>query len=221
MKILRISGRKRKLTSLIQPFEQFVLKQVVPKVPSWLQTYHLTLLSIPFSLAVVGIGYLSRQSIWWLPLISLFVFFQYVTDILDGAVGRYRNTGLVLWGFYMDHFCDYLFANALVAAYATAYQLPIEFFILSALSVSGFFVHEFLMCVAKGELNTSGYLGFGPTEIRLGIFLLNFLLPFISKEYVAISMQGLLLFSCVVFVVLVFNSQKKLWKLDMERKRKS
>jgi phosphatidylglycerophosphate synthase len=216
-----ISGRKRKLTSFLEPFQQKVVNQWVPLVPSWLETYHLTLLTILFGIGVIIVGYLSRISIWWILLISPFILLQYITDILDGAVGRYRNTGLVLWGFYMDHFCDYLFAMALVAAYVIAYQLPSEFFILSALSVSGFFVHEFLMCVAKGEFNTSGYYGFGPTEIRLGVFLLNFLLPFIAKEYIVISMQGMLAFSCIVFFMLVFSSQKKLWKLDMERKRKS
>jgi phosphatidylglycerophosphate synthase len=30
------------------------------------------------------------------------IVFQYITDLLDGEIGRKRNTGLIKWGFYMD-----------------------------------------------------------------------------------------------------------------------
>ena len=46
--------------------------------------------------------------------VSLMIVLQYLTDLFDGEVGRQRNTGLIKWGFYMDHFLDYLFLSSLV-----------------------------------------------------------------------------------------------------------
>ena len=34
---------------------------------------------------------------------------HYITDALDGAVGRYRKEGYVLWGYYVDHCFDTLY----------------------------------------------------------------------------------------------------------------
>ena len=34
---------------------------------------------------------------------------HYFTDHFDGKLGKYRDTGLRKWGFYMDHLFDYGF----------------------------------------------------------------------------------------------------------------
>ncbi len=34
---------------------------------------------------------------------------QWFTDSFDGALGRHRDTGIPRWGFYMDHFLDFVF----------------------------------------------------------------------------------------------------------------
>jgi hypothetical protein len=43
---------------------------------------------------------------------------QYVTDHYDGKIGKYRNTGLVRWGYYMDHLLDYVFLCSIIIGYA-------------------------------------------------------------------------------------------------------
>jgi phosphatidylglycerophosphate synthase len=191
---------------------------MVPWVPKWIETYHLTLMTIPFGLVVVGSGYLARTHDLWLLPISVMVFFQYVTDILDGAVGRYRKTGLVLWGFYMDHMMDYLFTGSIVAAYTIAYQLPSEFFLVAFTVMSGFFVHEFLMCNASGVLNTSGVYGFGPTELRLSVIVGNLLVPFMPKGLIVELLRILLPVSAVIFGWIVIRGQRRLWRIDMKQK---
>lgn len=213
-----LSGRRRKLTSFIQPFEQYILRSVVPRVPRWLETYHLTLLSIPFSVGVVAVGYLARTHISWIMLIALLIFLQYVTDILDGAVGRYRNTGLISWGFYMDHLMDYIFACSQVIAFIVALRLSVEFFMLALLITSAFFIHEFLMCVIEGQLNTSGYFGFGPTELRFIVMLSTLVVPFVSKEILILFVTGLFPVSFFILVWLIFRAHRILWKLDMEKR---
>jgi phosphatidylglycerophosphate synthase len=213
-----ISGRRRKLTSFIQPFEQLVLRRMVPWVPRWIETYHLTLMTIPLALIMLACGYLARTNDLWLLPISLMIFLQYVTDILDGAVGRYRDTGLVLWGFYMDHMMDYLFAGAIVATYAIAYQLSLEFTLVAFILMSGFFIHAFLMCNAAGRLNTSGAYGFGPTELRLLLIVSNLAAPFLTRAIVAQWLPLVLPFSALILFWSVIKAQHLLWKLDMKHR---
>lgn len=216
----KMSGRKRIFSSYLQPFEQKVIKYWVPKVPKYIETYHLTMMTIFFSALVIVVGYLSRDEKLFLVLNSLLIIFQYMTDILDGAVGRYRKTGLVRWGFYMDHLFDYLFACALVISYSTAYQFPLEIVFILLLVASGYFVHEFLMASAYGKLNISGYYGFGPTELRIFSVIGGFVLPFFPFEIVLGSAGVLGIFFGLFFIQLIYRSQKRLWIMDMKKKKR-
>lgn len=215
-----MSGRRRIFFSFLQPFEQKLIKVWVPKVPKQIETYHLTMMTLIFSILAIMVGYLSRGEKLFLMLNSLLIVSQYMTDILDGAVGRYRKTGLVRWGFYMDHLFDYLFACALVISYSTAYQFPLEIVFVLLLVASGYFVHEFLMASAYGKLNISGYYGFGPTEVRVFAVIGGLVLPFVSFEIVLGSAGVLGIFFGLFFIQLIYRSQKKLWKMDMRRKKK-
>ena len=215
-----MSGRKRIFFSFLQPFEQKLIKVWVPKVPKQIETYHLTMMTLIFSILAIMVGYLSRGEKLFLMLNSLLIVSQYMTDVLDGAVGRYRKTGLVRWGFYMDHLFDYLFACALVISYSTAYQFPLEIVFILLLVASGYFVHEFLMASAYGKLNISGYYGFGPTEVRVFAVIGGLILPFAPFEIVLGSAGVLGTFFGLFFIQLIYRSQKKLWKMDIGRKKK-
>ena len=215
-----MSGRRRIFFSFLQPFEQKLIKVWVPKVPKQIETYHLTMMTLIFSILAIMVGYLSRGEKLFLMLNSLLIVSQYMTDVLDGAVGRYRKTGLVRWGFYMDHLFDYLFACALVISYSTAYQFPLEIVFILLLVASGYFVHEFLMASAYGKLNISGYYGFGPTEVRVFAVIGGLILPFAPFEIVLGSAGVLGTFFGLFFIQLIYRSQKKLWKMDIGRKKK-
>jgi phosphatidylglycerophosphate synthase len=90
---------------------------LVPKVPGFLETYHLTMMTLLWCVGIVVCSYLARQNLYWLWLVSLFIVLQYISDVLDGAVGRHRDTGLIKWGFYMDHFLDYVFLMSIIGGY--------------------------------------------------------------------------------------------------------
>lgn len=216
----KMSGRKRIFSSYLQPFEQKLIEVWVPKVPRQIETHHLTVMTLVFSALAIVVGYLSKGEKLFLILNSLLIILQYMTDILDGAVGRYRETGLVRWGFYMDHLFDYVFACSLVISYSTAYQFPLEIVFILLLVASGYFVHEFLMASAYGKLNISGYYGFGPTEIRVFAVIGGLVLPFVPFEIVLGSAGVLGIFFGLFFIQLIYRSQKKLWMMDMGRKKK-
>jgi hypothetical protein len=54
-------------------------------------------------------SYWAARDLRWLWGVSAMIFMQYATDHYDGKLGKYRGTGLVRWGYYMDHLLDYFF----------------------------------------------------------------------------------------------------------------
>ena len=116
MKEKSFGGDKKVGQSILSGPEKALVRWGQDKIPLWLETYHLTLLTVLWSLLTVFFGFLAKGNISWLWLVSLMIVFQYLTDLYDGAIGRSRNTGLIKWGFFMDHFLDFVFINSLVLA---------------------------------------------------------------------------------------------------------
>src|SRR3989344_516396 len=98
---------------IIDKFRDWAL----PKIPIWLGSHHLTLMTLIWSGLIVLSGFLAMRSLHWFWLSSVCILLQWVTDVLDGSIGRKRNTGLIRWGFYMDHFLDYIFLCSILASY--------------------------------------------------------------------------------------------------------
>ena len=144
---------------------------------------------------------------------------QYLSDVLDGAVGRYRDTGLIKWGFYMDHFLDFLFLSSVVVGYSLA--LPhIDAFWFAALWVLGgaLMVNTFLSFAATNEFQIST-LGIGPTESRLFFVLANARLIFFGTEWLPVVLPIIVGILTLALIWLVWKSHRRIWQIDMEVKR--
>lgn len=163
-------------------------------------------------------GYLARTNIHWLWMVSLLIVLQYITDLFDGAVGRSRDTGLIKWGFYMDHFLDYIFLCSLVmAGYLIAPEgLGFYYVLLLALS-GGFMVNSFLSFAATNAFEIYSY-GFGPTEMRIGFILINTVIILTGTEHFPYTVPLVCLGCFIGLTVMVVRSSRNLWALDMEKK---
>ena len=92
-------------------------------------------------------------------------FLQYISDVLDGAVGRYRDTGLVKWGFYMDHLLDYMFLASVIIGYSLIFTNIPWYWFIGVLALGGaFMVNMFLSFAATNEFRIS-VLKIGPKNI--------------------------------------------------------
>lgn len=121
----------------------------MPRVPLWLETYHLAMLTVLWSALNVLFGFLARANLHWLWMVSPMIVLHYVTDLFDGSVGRTRNTGLVKWGFYMHHSLDYVFLCSLVlAGYLIAPERLGFYYVLLLALTGGFMVNSFLSFAA-------------------------------------------------------------------------
>jgi len=211
------AGDKKKGQSLLGPWEKKITDKYVSKIPKGLETYHLTMMTVLWCLGVLLFSFLAQFDIRWLWLVSLMIFLQYVTDLFDGAVGRYRNTGLIKWGYYMDHYLDYIFLGCMLIGYTFIVNDPfgIMFFVL--LTLGAFMVNSFLSFAATNEFKIA-YLGVGPTEIRIIFILINTLIIIFGRTYLSWSLPLVLIFSIIGLNVVVYRTQKYIWDIDMKNK---
>lgn len=216
------AGDKKFGRSILHTPEQKLVAWGTPKIPRFVETYHLTLLTIVWSALNPLFGYLAKNyNLHWLWMVSGMIFLQYVTDLYDGAIGRSRNTGLVKWGFYMDHFLDYVFFGSLVVTgYIIAPPgLGIYFMALFLVTV-GFMVSSFLSFAATNQFQIA-QLGIGPTEMRIVFIVINTVIIITGTSHFRISVPIVCGICAIGLVVTVFRTSRNIWALDMKNKDQS
>jgi len=219
--------RKSPMVSPLAGIEKQFIEAWVDRFPPWIQSHQLTMLTVLWTIGVIWFGWLARVNRAWLWASSLMILLQWFTDCFDGALGRRRDAGLVRWGYYMDHFLDFLFMSAIYIGYAlmlypgSPNQGPVwAIYVLFALMLlyGAFMVNAFLVFSITNEFKIT-YLGLGPTEVRLLFILLNLIIIGSGAGFlVALLPWALLLYAFMLFVV-VLATHRSIWDLDL-RKRK-
>ncbi|HBH46345.1 MAG: hypothetical protein A2445_01725 [Candidatus Jacksonbacteria bacterium RIFOXYC2_FULL_44_29] len=211
-------GAEKTGTWLLAKWEQKIIRYLIPKFPSWIETYHLTLMTLIWSGLIILFGYLAQTNINWLWGASLAIVAHWFTDSFDGALGRYRGTGLVRWGYYMDHFLDYLFFCSILISYALTSSGRSTYLLLFIMAIFGaYMVNAFLSFKVTDEFKI-GFFRVGPTEIRIVFIIINTLIIF-NKTYFKIALPYILFFSFAVLCLVVYRTQKKIWQIDMRNKK--
>jgi phosphatidylglycerophosphate synthase len=217
LKSNEFAGDKKKLVHFLVPYEKKFIDGILPYIPQQISTVHLTLMTILWSGSIVMAGFMARTDMRWLWVFSGCIFLQYITDMLDGAVGRARNTGLIKWGFYMDHFLDYTFLSSIVVGYS--FLLPSSYLLWSMLCLAfsaGFMVHTLMDFAITNHFKISfGF--FGVSEARLILIIFNFILMVFGKD---LLIQIFPFFVGALFIALcttVYRSQKLYAHLDAMR----
>jgi phosphatidylglycerophosphate synthase len=214
-------GNEKHGTSLLMNWENQFRARWVRRLPSWLETWHLTYLTLLWSGLIVLCGWQARENLNWLWLSSLMVVAQYLSDLFDGALGRYRNTGLIKWGYYMDHFLDYLFQSAIITGYLLIAPEGLTLYFIGMLVLStGFMVSSFLSFAATNRFEIY-FLGIGPTEIRVAIIALNTAIILLGTDWWPVTVP--IFFWCLTIglTAMVWQTQRQLWQQDMRLKRTS
>ena len=214
----RFAGATKTNTSFLTPLERRLAVKVLPKIPSWLETYHLTMLTLVWSLAILSFSYLAARDRRWLWVVSVMIFMQYVTDHYDGKVGKYRNTGLVRWGYYMDHLLDYFFLCSVIIGYAFILPERSRYQVLFLLAIfAGYEMSTFLAFAATDRLKIS-YLKFGPTEFRLALIIINLLLVQYGTRYMVSGLKYVNIGAAIGLALVIYRTHKLVWGIDMHEK---
>jgi CDP-alcohol phosphatidyltransferase len=211
-------GATKTNTSFLTPLERRLAIRVLPRIPGWLQTYHLTMMTLIWSALILLFSYMAAGDLRWLWMVSLMVFLQYVTDHYDGKLGKYRNTGLVRWGYYMDHLLDYVFLSSIIIGYSFILPDRSRYQILIMLAIfAGYQITTFLSFAATERLHIS-FLKLGPTEFRLAVIIINALLVEFGTRKMVNGLKYVNIGAAVVLAIIVFRSHKLIWELDMKEK---
>jgi phosphatidylglycerophosphate synthase len=190
----------------------------VKRLPKWATTELLTLSTLACCATVIIIGLLAETSYKLILLISIIVLIQHITDVLDGAVGRYRKSGLVNWGYYMDHLMDYVFVTSIIFSYFLFLPSKVNYLLIgvyAVLSIS--MVHSFLLTAIKGNF-TFHYNGIGTTEIKALFITVNLAAAFLGIKFLEVSLTLALLGLTVMSVRVIYVTQSELKALDISIK---
>jgi archaetidylinositol phosphate synthase len=215
----QFAGANKTNTSFLTPLERRLAVQVLPRIPRWLETYHLTMLTLVWSGFILFLSYLAARDLRWLWGVSTMIALQYVTDHYDGKIGKYRGTGLVRWGYYMDHLLDYFFLCSVIIGYAFILPERSRFQILIMLAlVAGYQVSTFLAFASMDRFKIS-YLGFGPTEFRLALIVINGLLVQFGTRQMVNGLKYVNIGAAIGLAVMIYRTHKVIWALDMKHKQ--
>lgn len=212
------AGDKKYGSSVLYPLEKRFLDWFIPKIPHSIGSYQLTLMTLVWSILVVVGSFLARNNATWLWMVSLIIFLQYFTDLIDGAVGRFRNTGLIKWGYYMDHLLDYLFLCSLLIGYSfflAEAEKDMLFYILIVLAA--FMINSFLSFAATNKFQIT-YKGIGPTELRFVFIGINSSLALFGTTGLGGALPFVLATLIAGLIYVVFQTQKQLFDQDMQAK---
>jgi phosphatidylglycerophosphate synthase len=212
-------GAHKTNNSFLSPLERRLAPVVLPRIPRWLETHHLTMLTLVWSLMILVFSFLAAKNIRWLWMVSLMIALQWVTDHYDGKVGKYRNTGLVRWGFYMDHLLDYFFLCSVLIGYSFILPERSRFQLLLMLALfAAYDFSTFLAFTALDELKIS-HLKFGPTEFRLALIIINAQLISFGTRYMISGLKWVNAGAAIGLCFLVYGTQKRIWERDMKGKQ--
>ena len=152
--------------SLLAVVEKRALVWMAERMPSWLNSDHLTVIGFSAQIAT-GVCYaLAAHDRRMLLVAIVCLAVNWFGDSLDGTLARVRQKQRPRYGFYVDHVIDSIGAVAMIGGLAlSGYMHPviaigllIAFLLLS--------IQSYLATYTLGEFHLSMWR-FGPTELRV------------------------------------------------------
>lgn len=180
--------------------EKKVLLWLAARIPSWINSDHLTLLGFAAMCLACASYVLARDNRAGLLLATLCLALNWFGDSLDGTLARVRNRQRPRYGFYVDHIIDSIGALLLMGGLAASGYLDpriamgmlVAFLLLS--------IETYLATYTIGTFRMS-FWRFGPTEIRILLALGNITLWLRPEAKVPVVGYRLFDFGGIVAIV--------------------
>jgi archaetidylinositol phosphate synthase len=166
----QIHGRLNE--GLLQPLERPALAWLAGRIPPGVSPDHLTAIGLIGALiAFAGYALSSRNAgFLWLANAGLVV--NWFGDSLDGTLARFRGMERRRYGFFIDHTTDLLSQVLLALGLGLSSFVRFEVACLALIAYLLMAVFAFVRMVVSGTLQIA-YAGIGPTEVRVGMVILN------------------------------------------------
>ncbi|MHC4325136.1 MAG: hypothetical protein ACYSUX_12805 [Planctomycetota bacterium] len=119
----------------------------------------------------------------------------------------------------MDHLLDFVFISSIFIGYSFLFDGSSRQMIYLLVPVAGcFLVSSYLAFGATGEFKIT-YLGSGPTEVRIYFIILNISIILFGVGWIEKILAYLFAASMIVLCVIIYRTQKYIWKMDMAKKK--
>jgi archaetidylinositol phosphate synthase len=222
MKSNNFQDAEREQTSILAPLERVVLRGLVRRLPSWVNSDHLSVLGL-VAMFFAGVFYaLSRQNSLMLHLVNVCIFLNWFGDSLDGTLARYRDRLRPRYGFYVDHIIDTFGALFLIVGLAlsgymserVAAAVLIVFLMLA--------INSYLAAYALRVFKISQWK-MGPTEMRLLLMVGNVFLIYrpytkiFGHRYLLYDVGGVVSIVSMGFILVFLSIQNTHTLYEMER----
>jgi len=160
------TSARRVHRSMLAAGERKLLISIAERMPSWINSDHLTALGFLALPGVAAAYWWARSSPAGFALATLLFLVNWFGDSLDGTLARVRNRQRPRYGFYIDHVLDtcgsvFVFGGLAVSGYMServAIGLLLAWLLLS--------IEVYLATYTLGDFHLS-FAAFGPTEFRL------------------------------------------------------
>jgi archaetidylinositol phosphate synthase len=163
--------------SVTASLEKKILLWLAARIPSWINSDHLTLLGFA-SMGLACASYiLARHNRIGLLLATLCLALNWFGDSLDGTLARVRNRQRPRYGFYVDHIIDSIGALLLMGGLAASGYLDARVAMGMLVAFLLLSIETYLATYTIGTFRMS-FWKFGPTEIRILLALGNITLWF-------------------------------------------
>lgn len=202
---------KRIQTSILNGIERKVLVWLAERQPRWVVSDTLTFVGFLGSV-IIAMGYiLTNLDYRWLWLASLGFVINWYGDSLDGSVARVRKTQRPVYGFYIDHTMDVINEIFMLVGVGLSMLMRFDIAMLILVMYLALTINVDTNAHLKNEFKLT-YGGFGPTEFRILVIIVNTLFIFIRplREFMAditlfghsISLSAMDIFGIAVLAIL-------------------
>jgi archaetidylinositol phosphate synthase len=213
-------AKKQKAQRIIETYTGAWEKRNLPKLaqalPHWINPDHLTIAGL-FAGFIIGAGYLLYSySSWWLLLSNFGLVLHWYADSLDGTLARVRKIEREKYGYFVDHLCDAwtTFVICLFLGMSPLMHLDVALFIAIGYLLLNVYAH--ILAYTQGQFPLS-YGRLGPTEVRIIIGVINFIVifynPIIWLDRTLFDLIGFVV-GCVFILIFIGVGIKDALKLD-------
>lgn len=217
---------KRETTTILSFIEKPALKWLAENLPSYFTPDLLTVIGILGSL-ITGLGYfltLYDDNYLWLASFGLLV--NWFGDSLDGTVARFRHIERPKYGFFIDHTLDSVSMVLIGIGVGLSPYARFDFVLSALVSYLLMSILVYIKTFVHGVFKIS-YYGFGPTEVRLFIIIVNVIVYFLGTTVhnvlgfeltiidIAAGFFSIVLF--LFFISSVWIEGKQLKKIDEQK----
>ena len=218
----QFKNAERQQFSILTPLERITLRWLAERMPSWVNSDHLTVLGFA-GMILTGLSYyLAQYNPLFLLTAIVCLAINWFGDSLDGTVARLRNRQRPRYGFYVDHIVDaFGIAFVCLGLGLSGYMSPsiamaflIAYFLMN--------IEIYLATYTLGVFKLS-YGVMGPTELRVIVSIGNLIL--LSKKTVRIGDAYHLLCDVsgvvaivVILLIAIVSTIKNTWRLYNEER---